>query len=280
MPPSRTRAAAALLAVLAAGGPAAAQDFGHTFTVAPLALRTQTGATSFTATSYYRVLGIDGTNPVPPTPYTSASVTGPSGVPITLSALRPNVFFSQQQFGTLADLQTALPGGTYSGVIGPGGPALPTLTLPTDYTLPASPVFTNYTAIQTFNPQQAFTFTFNPFGGSILDSTRFSIIDTATGGTVVNEALDPSAGQFELQAGTLTAGRSYVATVYFVQFADLNLSTSGEILHIGQANLNSATSINLTPVPEPATVLLVAAAALGGLAMRRSRASRHPGGDC
>jgi hypothetical protein len=258
MPRPRTHAAAALLAALAAGGSAAAQEFGHTFTVAPLALRTQTGEASFSADTYFMVLGIDGTVPAPPTPYTSASVTGPTGVPVALSVYRPNVFIAQRQFDSLADLQTALPAGTYSGVIGPGGPELPAITLPTDYTLPASPVFTNYAAIQGIDPQQSFTFTFNPFGGSILDSTRFSVVDTATGGTVVNEALDPSDSQFVLPAGTLTAGRSYVATVYFAQFADLDLTMSGGYFHVGQANLNSATSVPLTPVPEPVSVLLVA----------------------
>jgi hypothetical protein len=279
MPPSRTRAAAALLAALAAGGSAAAQDLGHTFTIAPLALRTQTGEASFTATNYFSVLGIDGEVPAPPTPYTFASVTGPSGVPVALSPSSPNVFTAQQQFGSLEALRAAYPGGAYSGAIGPGGPVLPTLTLPNDYTLPVSPAFTNYTAIQGFDPQQSFTFTFTPFtgaGGS--DFTRFSIIDSLTSGTVVNEALDPSETQFVLPAGTLTAGRSYAATVYFPQTVDLQVTIPGDLsgIHIGQANLVSATFVNLTPVPEPAALVLVAAAALGGLAMRRTRRGRCP----
>src|SRR5262245_2288299 len=61
MLPSCTRAAAAILAALAAGGSAAAQEIGHSFTVAPLALRGQTGAASFSPNSYFMVLGIDGT---------------------------------------------------------------------------------------------------------------------------------------------------------------------------------------------------------------------------
>ncbi|HVK09019.1 MAG TPA: PEP-CTERM sorting domain-containing protein [Gemmataceae bacterium] len=275
MRPSRTRAVAALLAALAAGGSAAAQDFGHSFTVVPLALRQQTGETTFSANAYFMLLGIDGSVPAPPTPYTSAIVTGPTGVPDELSAYSTNVFIAQRQFGSLTDLRTAYPAGTYSGVIGPGGPELPGVALPTDYALPASPVFTNYAATRGIDPQQPFTFTFDPFGGSLLDSTVFSVIDTATGATVVLESLDPAATQFVLPAGTLTTGRNYTATLYFVQVADFKLSFSGDYIHVGQVSLDSATTITLTPVPEPATALVVGAAGIVavGLVRRRSRRS-------
>jgi hypothetical protein len=275
MPPSCTRAAAALLAALAVASSAAAQDFGHSFTVVPLAIRGQTGEASFSASTYFMALGIDGSVPAPPTPYTSAAVTGPTGVPVALPLNRPNVFIAQHPFSSLEDLRAAYPAGTYSGVIGPGGPELPSVALPTDYTLPASPVFTNYTAIQGINPQQPFTFTFTPFvGGSILDSTVFTVIDTATGGTVVLEPLDPAATQFALPAGTLTAGRNYTVTLAFVQTADFKFTFSGNYIHVGQATLDSATFVSVTPVPEPAAPLLVAAAALGRLAVRRTRRAR------
>jgi hypothetical protein len=278
MPPFRTRAAAALLAAVAVSGSAAAQKLGHEFTLQPLALRTQTGEASFTANNYFLVLGIDGTVSAPPTPYTSASVTGPSGVPVALSPSSPNVFSAQRQFGSLENLRTAHPGGTYTGAIGPGGPELPTLTLPADYALPASPVFTNYTAIQGFDPQQQFTFTFTPFAGAgESDFTRFGIIDALTGGTVVSEVLDPTDTQFVLQAGTLTSGRSYAATVYFPQTVDLQVTIPEDLsgIHIGQANLISATFVNLTPVPEPGSVLLAAGGVLvaGGWVGRRLRRS-------
>ncbi len=267
MIPSRTPAAA----LLAAGGPAAAQDFGHTFTVAPLALRTQAGEASFSPSTYFMVLGIDGSVPAPPAPYTSAAVTGPTGVPVPLSALRPNVFIAQPRFGSLADLRTAFPAGTYSGVIGPGGPELPTVALPADYAPPASPAFTNYAATQGFDPHRPFTFTFNPSGGSALDSTVFSVVDNATGGTVVAETLDPAETQFVLPADTLATGRSYTATVYFVESADIEFTSSGGYIHVGQADLDAATSVVLTPVPDPAAPVLVAAAGLVGLAAWRAR---------
>jgi hypothetical protein len=156
---------------------------------------------------------------------------------------------------------------------------LPTLTLPSDYALPASPVFTNYTAIQGFDPRQPFTFTFTPFAGAgDSDFTKFSIIDALTGGIVVNEDLDPVETQFVLPAGTLTAGRSYAATVYFPQLVSSGVTIPEDLsgIHIGQANLVSATFVNLTPVPEPTVTLLVAAAALGGLVVRRARRGRYP----
>ena len=105
----------------------------------------------------------------------------------------------------------------------------------------------------------------------------------ALGVTVVNEALDPLETQFVLPAGKLTAGRSYTATVSFPQTVDLQITIPADLsgIHIGQVNLVSATSVRLTPVPEPAATLLVAAAALGGLAVqwtRRGRCPARPGG--
>lgn len=44
---------------------------------------------------------------------------------------------------------------------------------PTDYAVPPSLAFFNFPAIQGLDPRQPFTFPFNPFGGSVLDSATF-----------------------------------------------------------------------------------------------------------
>jgi hypothetical protein len=282
MSPFPPRAAAALLAALAFAGPAAAQFDGHTVTVQPLTLRLQTGPATFSPSQFFMGLAINGTVPAPPSPYTTATVTRPDLTTVNLGQYATNHFISEFLFPTLDDLRTAYPGGTYAAAVGPGGPELPTVGLPADYTLPTFPEFTNYNAIQGLNPQQDFTFQFTAFGGSAFTrSTALGFTDIDTGEIAFTDVVDPNATSYTLPAGTLTAGRSYAVSLYFIELVDFNLAIDGEFIHLAQANVASANVVAVTPVPEPAAALAAAAAGLIAAARRLRRGQvrcAEPGG--
>ncbi len=214
----------------------------------------------------------------------SASVTYPGpGSPMTLSP-NGNVFSGGGTFGTLADLDTAFPGGNYDYSIGGGtlGSDTASLSLPAAHLYAQSiPAFANFNAIQSaLNPSQPFTFQWNSLvANPTADQSLvfFTLRDTASFATVLDSGgLPATTMSYSIPAASLVPGHEYTADIYFSSrdlsgggFANTSDPAGGISGLVGD---DYVTEVTFTTVPEPAAGGVAAAGLLAGFGLwRRGR---------
>jgi hypothetical protein len=211
----------------------------------------------------------------------TASVTYPGpGSPMALSA-NGNVFTAGGSFGTLADLDTAFPGGAYDYSIAGGtlGSDTASLTIPTTHLYAQSiPAYANFDAIQTaFDPSKPFTFQWNSLVANAAAGESlvfFSLRDDASSATVLaSGALPGTTTSFGIPAASLVPGHAYTADVYFSS-RDLNgggfVNTSEPLGGVsGLVGDDYVTEVRFTTVPEPVAGGVAAAGLLAGFCLWR-----------
>lgn len=131
------------------------------------------------------------------------------------------ILFFNDTKNTAAELNTAYPGGSYTLRLTQTGQAERSIPMTMPATTPPVPKVANFAEAQAVNATQPFTLRWNAFtGASGDDSLMLSIMDQAT---VVFQAPDPcvprelapTATSIVLPANTLTAGKTYRATLSF-----------------------------------------------------------------
>ena len=153
---------------------------------------------------------------------TAAQVVVPPNITKTLEGVPFGGFFVfNETFDTPAALNAAYPGGNYTLKLTQTGAAERSIAMSMPGSTPPTPKISNFAEAQAINATRAFTLRWNAFtGASADDSLVLSIMDQSD---VVFQAPDPcvprelavTATSIEIPANTLTAGKSYRATLSF-----------------------------------------------------------------
>jgi len=134
---------------------------------------------------------------------------------------------TQGNFDTQADLDSAVPGGTYElNVVDVNGNHTFTMTMPDSDEFPSAPAaVTGFAALQDVNASQDLTINWSPLGGTTSDYVSINI-GSANGNVFRSPnigavgALDGTSTSIEIPAGTLQPGVTYTAQIVFAQIAE------------------------------------------------------------
>jgi hypothetical protein len=215
-----------------------------------------------TAKAYLAGVLTNGTLVLPATP------AGPSTQDLALQSDQVTL-----QFADTAASATAL-----DSLYGPGNYTLDfntphngakslTLALQSVTNAPPPPHVSNFDSLQAVDPSQPFTVSWDNWSaGAPSDFVRLEIDDL--GGNRVfqspnlgsQNALDGSATNCTVAAGTLFAGQSYTATLTFTHVAGLNVTTYPAVLLLGDYVSRTAFSIGTQGAVTPAVLLTISRA--------------------
>ncbi len=165
-----------------------------------------------------------------------------------------------QDFPTQAALDQAFPPGQYNYTLdsaqltpatSESGQAVEPATPPPFTNVP---YFTNFAAIQYFDPTKPFDFTWNPIvapPSPLFPELFFRLRDVATDAIILDTYIpDHTATSYTVPANTLRAGRRYVATIYFnIQNQTTGAGFATAFLQLNYENL---TRLFFTTGPRPA----------------------------
>jgi hypothetical protein len=243
---------------------------------------TQTsGAAPTTPSSFFANIELDSVNPGD---FDAVSVLFPgAGSPTSLTMFGPAFWGYAPGFATLADMNAAVPFGTYNYTATNSATSdseAATLDYTGDAFASAIPALTpaTWSALNGLDPSTALTVDFDTFtpGAATTPGNGyvFFTISNTTGGTIFNDGfLDPSSGSLVLPAGTLMPDTTYD---FELDFSDRQVGTdpvSGAVALIGSDLRDDGTFTTGaigSATPEPGTWLLFGS----GLAMLAG-ARRH-----
>ncbi|KAF0176667.1 MAG: Ig family protein [Limisphaerales bacterium] len=164
---------------------------------------------------------------------TNMTFTKPSAQVVSLSADGDGGFRFEQAFSSMADLNTAFPGGTYTVTMQTVSDGTRAVALLLDGDLyPDTPHISNFTAAQAVVPSQDFTLTWDTwFSGTAQDIIQVRIVD----GGNQDVFSSPEQGQpgaltglstaFLIPARKLRPGQTYGVEVVFGRSSDFNQSS-------------------------------------------------------
>lgn len=208
-----------------------------------------------------------------PGDFTSVTVTYPGpGSPVPLPLASPNRFGIGPSFATQGDMDTAFPFGTYTFQTNTSLTAALNY-LQDAYTsdIPALDAAT-FNALQGMNPALPFTFHFNSFTPSPNASHGATFL--SVGSSFGTGGLSPSSTSAVMSANTLLPSTTYT---YELDFSDRVTGTdpnSGVPTLIGFDVRTDGTFTTGAAVPEPSSMVPLAAAFLGIAALRPRRKAR------
>ena len=150
-----------------------------------------------------------------------------------------------------------------------------TLTNPASFYSVSTPYFTNFASMQSLNASQNFALNWNAFAtnpSAALSQTFLVIYDHTQSLFVVDQFFpDAVTSTYNLIAGTLIAGHSYTASIYFSSRTAYPGAWSEGAN--GLVAFDRATSASFTAIPEPAATTLLAGGVLALVALGRRRAA-------
>jgi hypothetical protein len=177
---------------------------------------------------------------------TAAQVVVPPNVTKTLEGVPFGGFFVfNEVFDTPAALNTAYPSGNYTLKFTQTGQSERSITMSMPSSTPPTPKISNFAEAQAINPAQAFTLRWNAFtGANADDGIVLSIMDQST---EVFSAPDPcvprelavTATSIEIPANTLTAGKSYRATLSFGDTYYFSTNTVANMAGFGSVSVTT-----------------------------------------
>jgi hypothetical protein len=192
------------------------------------------------------------------------------------------VFQNPVSFGSAAEMDAQFDTGCYqfslqSADLGGGSTQTGTLTMPASFYSCSVPYFTNYTSLQSIDPNQNTTLAWNTFTtnpSAPLSQIFLVIRDTTRSNVVVDQFFESSSTtSFNVLSGTLVAGDSYSATLYFSSRSSFPGAWNDGAAD-GLVAFDQATIMSFTAIPEPsAYVAIMSVTVLGGALLLRRRAS-------
>jgi hypothetical protein len=249
---------------------------------------TQTGPSTVTSDTWAATANLTLANS---TDASTVTVTPPnqSLYALIASPTDPASYSYQATFANQASMEALFPrGSTYTYNVSGGnlGSDSGNLSFPASNTFDypsAIPSFTNYSAFQNLNAEQAFTFTFSGFaaltGGSDQSLVFFNIYDASGAEIFSDNFLPASTTGVTVPGGTLTAGTTYTADLDYSNrqtTTDTGFSTSsGGVNPFGGLDYNtSAGFTTAAPTPEPPVTWMLLAGVMILVWGRRLRGVR------
>jgi hypothetical protein len=199
------------------------------------------------------------------------------GSPVQLGHVGKIFIHFSPSLNSLADLNAAYPGGTYTATLSnsvSGATASASLQYSPDAIPNAAPVITPATlpGFKLLNPAQPYTLAFNSFTADPQATKSYTEVEyqSSDGNQTVDLFLPPGTTSYTIPANTLEPNMQYFAYLNFEN--DFN-GTDGPTTTIQQSYMLTQFSFNTgasVVVPEP-TGLALAGVCLGGLAWRSWR---------
>jgi len=210
----------------------------------------QTGPTTVTSEEYEFLANINETAD-PDGTVSAGSLTLPNSMMDTMATVSSVDESLSEGFVSTTTMDAAFPGGTYTiGYTDNGGMHAIPLTMPSEDIFPDAVMFSNYTALQSANPNGPITIDWDSLGGTSSDYVNVQVT-----GTDVNikspqftlpGALDGTSTSYTIPADTLTAGVAYHILINYVIPNQLNTAADANVT--GISDFAVLTEMTFTPV--------------------------------